>query len=472
MTENQDTPYKQETYYALALLQTAGEQARAAVSEMIALRRTLAACMETDRNRAKSAHTALEKQKQALLQALSELPLPLLEVGMDELSQYTQKLILSVKAFQIMTPSYDKLEGVIQTLLSKLPQNNKNVNAAVIGRLMNRVKMGYYPTDPEHLLHLKRSIVFPQETTVNLLDPCCGKGLALAALGEGERCLTCGVEIDEGRAEAALSKLTRVGFGSYFYTRISRQAFHAMLLNPPYLSTVSDLGGSIRAEKLFLAESIPQLMLGGLLIYIIPRYRLTKDICRLLCENFSDITVWKFYGTEYERFHQIALLGLRRERTPCRDAEDELLQAAVLKEDALLQLSEIPDGRYALPAQEKKVATFKGAQFHKAELARQLAESKSFLQLCGRDMSEASEKRPLLPLSIGQIGLIGGSGLLNGLVDCDSPHIIKGRIVKELRLRQEDSRSVAGVPVRTVYETNVNKMIFNILTPDGFRSLS
>ena len=66
-------------------------------------------------------------------------------------------------------------------------------------------------------------------------DPCCGKGTALSALGADADCMTYGVEIDEGRAESALSRLTRVGFGSYFYSRISRQAFHAMLLNPPYM---------------------------------------------------------------------------------------------------------------------------------------------------------------------------------------------------------------------------------------------
>ena len=32
-------------------------------------------------------------------------------------------------------------------------------------------------------------------------------------------------------------------------------------------------------------ESMGHLMIGGLLIYIIPYYRLTPDICRILGEN-------------------------------------------------------------------------------------------------------------------------------------------------------------------------------------------
>ena len=40
--------------------------------------------------------------------------------------------------------------------------------------------------------------------TVNLLDPCCGKGTALSALGADADCMTYGVEIDEGRETARL----------------------------------------------------------------------------------------------------------------------------------------------------------------------------------------------------------------------------------------------------------------------------
>lgn len=461
----------EEKHYALDVLKGAGERAEASVSEMTALRKTLGECMEKDRKRAKNIHTALKKQKAELVKNLSEMPLPLLEAGMEELSAYALKLISSVKAFQIMTPDYSKLEAAVKNLISRLPQNNQTVSTAVIGRLMNRVKMGYYPTDMEHLAHIKRSIAFPENVTANLFDPCCGKGLALAALGEGADCLTYGVEVDEGRAEDALSRLTRVGFGSFFYSRISRQAFHAMLLNPPYLSIVSEYGGSIRAEKRFLAESYPHLMMGGLLIYIIPYYRLTQDVCTFLCENFRDISMWKFYGEEYERFRQIAVMGIRKERERCGSG-DERLGELIYDMGSVPALSEIPDGRYALPEQAKKVEVFKGAVFNKAELAVQLASSRSFAQIFEKSKIDTMEKHPLLPFGIGQIGLVGGSGLINGLVDCGAPHIIKGRIVKETRIRQEERQGPSGESAGTIHETDVNKMVFNILTPEGFRSLS
>lgn len=86
---------------------------------------------------------------------------------------------------------------------------------------------------------------------------------------------------------------------------------------------------------------------------------------------------------------------------------------------------------------------------------------------------DRGRKHPLLPLSIGQIGLVGGSGLINGLIECDTPHIIKGRIIKVRNVQREDQFSYSGNYMGTeVKETVSNKMVFNVLTPQGFRSLA
>ena len=76
---------------------------------------------------------------------------------------------------------------------------------------------------------------------------------------------------------------------------------------------------------------------------------------------------------------------------------------------------------------------------------------------------DSREKRPLLPLNVGQVGLIGGSGLINGYIDCENPHILKGRIIKEIKKSDNGD---------TISETHVNKMVFNVLTPQGFKSLA
>lgn len=337
---------------------------------------------------------------------------------------------------------------------------------------MSAVKMGYYPTDIEHVKYLEQGIEFPEDITVNLFDPCCGCGLALRTLAGENNCLTYGVELDKHRAEEALTRLNRVAFGTYFQSRISNEAFHLMLLNPPYLSVMTEGGNNSRSEKRFLIDSISHLIYGGMLIYVIPYYRLTPDICRILCDNFGDLTVWKFMGEEFKRFKQVAILGTRIKRRDGSEFVTELAESA-LKPDSIAEISDLPASRYSLPKIEKTVELFKGAEFNVSELAEQLGRSKSFSRLFEKSKLDSEVKRPLLPLNIGQVGLIGGSGLINGLVECDTPHIIKGRIVKENTINKEENMNSKGEIIgETVHETRSNKMIFNLLTPQGFLSLS
>jgi hypothetical protein len=280
------------------------------------------------------------------------------------------------------------------------------------------------------------------------------------------------VELDEHRAGEAMTRLHRVGVGSFFHSRISNEAFHAMLLNPPYLSVMNETGGKTRHEKRFLADSIGHLMPGGLLIYIIPYYRLTADVCRILCDNFTDISVWKFTDKEFKRFKQIAVMGLRKKR------QDDKEGAAALEKSALNPaeipcITQLEEKRYALPQVSLSVSLFKGAKFNEKELERQLKNSDSFKKLLSKSELDNAEKRPLLPLSIGQVGLIGGSGMINGLIECESPHIIKGRVIKVKRTETEEKYSSRGEHMSTeIRETVSNKMIFNILTPEGFKALT
>lgn len=106
-------------------------------------------------------------------------------------------------------------------------------------------------------------------------------------------------------------------------------------------------------------------------------------------------------------------------------------------------------------------------------MEQHLRKSDSFAQMMRRSELDSGAKRPLLPLSISQIGLIGGSGMINGLIECDTPHIIKGRIVKVVRTESEEKFSASGNHLGSeVRETITNKMIFNVLTPNGFKALT
>jgi hypothetical protein len=214
-------------------------------------------------------------------------------------------------------------------------------------------------------------------------------------------------------------------------------------------------------------------MIGGLIIYVIPFYRLTEDICRILSDNFDNLSVWKFTEPEFSRFRQIAVLGIRKKRSENPEAASALEKYSH-SPDAVPLITELEAERYALPATPKKVEIFKGERFNEKELERQLAHSDSLKKLMNaKSELDRGDKHPLLPLSIGQIGLVGGSGMINGLIECDTPHIIKGKIVKVTRLEREEKYNYRGSHIGAeIKEIVTNKMVFNILTPDGFKSLT
>lgn len=417
----------------------------------------------------KREHDALVDLQRLVKRLWEEFPAliqQLNEYGDKSLTETTGKLYDVLKKYDYLgTKSYAALCNALTAYENMLPHGDNNINTAALGHLMNRVRMGYFPTDLYHVQMLKKAVVFP-EKPVNTIDPCCGEGLALSAFTAGERAVTYGVELDETRAEEAQERLKRVGFGSFFHSRISSGAFQCLFLNPPYLSVISEFG-SRRMEKAFLADSMRLLADGGLMIYIIPYYRATPDVCLALCENFDNLRVFRFLGKEFDRFKQVVFLGTKRPRAE-EPKKAQRLSEFMLTPENIPLLSELPEQIYSLPAAEKPVEVFKGENFNVAELAVQLKKSKSIDRLFENRTLDQRERRPLLPLNLSQIGLVGASGLMNGLVNCDTPHVIKGRIVKEKKTKVGEQNVYGKTEVR---EITSNKLIFNILTPDGYQSL-
>ncbi|MCI8538260.1 MAG: class I SAM-dependent methyltransferase [Oscillospiraceae bacterium] len=471
LSTSPETQALPQRFYALEQLSGHGQAIRLIADALPVCREQMDQLLSAGQKaKAYEVYQTLERQRDALTEQLRAVRPLLLELE-HPLASAAAALAAQMAAFRLMTRDYGKLSSVLRQFSDQLP-TNQATNAAVIGRLMNNVRMGHYPTDLDHVDLITRGIAFPSGVTTNLLDPCCGTGAALRRMATGNNCFCYGVELDHSRAEQAQSQLHHVGFGSFFGSRVSQRAFHVIFLNPPYLSVLTETGGRSRNEKRFLLESIPLLTWGGLMVYIVPYYRMTEDICRVFCDHFEQVSIHRFLDSEFKKFKQVAVLGLRRRRTDDEAAAAQLCEAA-LRPDRLPTLDLLEAGRYALPAQELRVETFRGAEFNEDELARQLKRSESLDRLLAVSKRDSAAKRPPLPLSVSQVGLIGGSGLINGLMECEYPHIIKGRIVKERRVTAEENRSHSGKLISTEYrETISNRMMFNLLTPNGLRSLA
>ena len=457
--------------YALDQLAQLQVQIMQSAQGMVVQRAKIEKYRQSDLAAARDTYTELERIRAHLVERLTGSQLFLLEMEEYPLASAADQLRRGLAGFQLMSTGYKPVYEALAKFTASFPTGQKT-SAAIVGRLMNNIKLGYYPTDPGNISLLLRGIHFPEGVTTNLFDPCCGCGKALRQLAQGNNCYAYGVELDESRAEEAQTRLHRVGFGSFFHSRISHEAFHLLFLNPPYLSVINESGGRSRHEKRFLIESIPTLMYGGLLIYVIPYYRLTSDICRILVDNFDELTVWRFTDSEFKKFKQAAVLGIRKKRDT--ELSDTLwLEQLACSPAKIPPLTQLPESRYALPAQPMTVNTFKGERFNQKELEQQLRRSDSFAQMMARSELDSGVKHPLLPLSISQIGLIGGSGMINGLIECDTPHIIKGRIIKVVRMESEEKFNYRGDHMGSeITETISNKMIFNVLTPNGFKALT
>ena len=457
--------------YALDQLAQLQVQIMQSAQGMVVQRAKIEKYRQSDLAAARDTYTELERIRAHLVERLTASQLFLLEMEEYPLASAADQLRRGLAGFQLMSTGYKPVYEALAKFTASFPTGQKT-SAAIVGRLMNNIKLGYYPTDPGNISLLLRGIHFPEGVTTNLFDPCCGCGKALRQLAQGNNCYAYGVELDESRAEEAQTRLHRVGFGSFFHSRISHEAFHLLFLNPPYLSVINESGGRSRHEKRFLIESIPTLMYGGLLIYVIPYYRLTSDICRILVDNFDELTVWRFTDSEFKKFKQAAVLGIRKKRDT--ELSDTLwLEQLACSPAKIPPLTQLPESRYALPAQPMTVNTFKGERFNQKELEQQLRRSDSFAQMMARSELDSGVKHPLLPLSISQIGLIGGSGMINGLIECDTPHIIKGRIIKVVRMESEEKFNYRGDHMGSeITETISNKMIFNVLTPNGFKALT
>ena len=55
--------------------------------------------------------------------------------------------------------------------------------------------------------------------------------------------------------------------------------------------------------------------------YIVPYYRMTEDICQIICDNFAQVRVYRFMDSEFQKFKQVAVLGTRKKRSHS-DGED------------------------------------------------------------------------------------------------------------------------------------------------------
>ena len=111
----------------------------------------------------------LHRSVTRLLGVFPALMQQLNEYGDAELSDLTAKLFPVLKRYDYLgVADYTPMCNALLAYADKLPDAEANINTAALGRLMNRVRMGYFPTDLDHVTFIRSAVTFPTHRSISL----------------------------------------------------------------------------------------------------------------------------------------------------------------------------------------------------------------------------------------------------------------------------------------------------------------
>src|SRR5262249_17880186 len=121
------------------------------------------------------------------------------------------------------------------------------------------------------------------------------------------------VELNARRAAAiaeAHPNVRLLGPCSFEATRITRNSFSLIYLNPPF---DDEFGGAGREEVSFLRRSVDLLAPGGVLVLVCPVSQVYGrwEMCELIDTWFEDVELYLF-PDEFRRFNECVVFGKRR----------------------------------------------------------------------------------------------------------------------------------------------------------------
>ncbi len=310
-------------------------------------------------------------------------------------------------------------------------------------RLAGQEKLGYYPTPPKTLRLLAQALKPETGGLLRLLDPCAGKGEALAAAanalkGQGGQVETYAVELSHTRAAEAAKALDYVIQTTWWDVTTRNKAFSLLWLNPPYDWEYGELGEGKKRQRLeyqFLRATEEKLMTGGVLVYIVPRMILARpNVARFIAGHFDHVTVWQLPAAEYDRFNQVVLMGVRRRKTQ----RDEAVEAALIEagKGGPIPSLETAAEIYTVPVNkvDGKSFFFRKAIITPEEGAAIAARHGVLVANAkwrdARRIEDGTEGfQPLMPLRRGHLAMLISSGLMG--VQRLGDLVIRGHAVKE-----------------------------------------
>ncbi len=301
-----------------------------------------------------------------------------------------------------------------------------------MARLAADAKMGYYPTPEKTLDCIKEWIRSEKTGRQHLLDPCCGEGDALAAIGS-YNCKRWGIELDIERANAASHKLNTVVASSIFDTRINPLGCMGLLwLNPPY-----DTVNGKRAEMEFLKHSIKWLCPGGVLVFIVREQLFQYAQYReWIGQHFCDITLVRAHSEDFPgNFNQAVLFGIKRKER-VEDGDN-------IPPPEYPHIETLAPGHYVVPATAGSTVFQNDTTITDEEIFRNRDKLVEEIRKITGYIEKVQALSPLLPLRKGHLVSLITAGILDGKINTPEGFIlVKGFSDRVSSTRVEDDAEI------------------------------
>jgi hypothetical protein len=318
--------------------------------------------------------------------------------------------------------------------------------------LRNKVRMGNFETTDKDMVCIRSFFRFPDQP-FSVADFCAGSGRALEVLTQETSAVTFGIEPNEEKYMELRKRANNALFGGYEECRISRDTFRLMYLNPPYDSDSETVDSKVeRKEKRFLRHLLQYLSVDGIIVYNIPRTRMTKDIVNMLVANLDDIRVYQSHDDTY---HQVYTIGRKRAEKFINRNEVQRILSLMEEGSDLERLPHLEEPIFKVYPGSVTPKLFRS--FHMD--VDQVREVSRISALTHKGMEWTTPKKPseklqpLLPDKEMHRVLRMASGKLNGKVGKgDLLHVLKGVVKKEIVETVDDNPKETVITEREVFK--------------------
>lgn len=253
---------------------------------------------------------------------------------------------------------------------------------------------------------------------------------------------------------------------------IQNGSFDVVVCSPNVDAIRKDINPLKRTERVMITKAYEYLNRNGVMFISLPVSSLRADLCVWISKNLKNIQI------RIDDENILRIVG-RKNVEPGKESDNKilnLLRLFILRTAKQRQnfLMENPLEEYALKPCEYEIKTFRGGTLDDDEMERIFADSaaqKEFLHKRNKS-NRIQKKNPLLPFSIGQIGLVLTSGCLDGIVtDKDgNAHVVKGRVVKQEEEKETVDTEHNKITVSTI---KANRVQIEVMLPDGtYRKLA